>query len=60
MVTMVGVVLGLGMLLLLPGNCKLSALGVTMDEVSIKKISKRKIMSVKEDMLNSAFGLCFF
>ena len=60
MVTMVGVVLGLGILLFLPGSCKLSALGVTMEEVSMKKISKRKMMSVKEDILNSAFGLCFF
>jgi hypothetical protein len=37
-----------------PGNLRLRAFGDTTDEVSIKKMSNRKMMSVREDMLNSA------
>ena len=30
-----------------------------MDEVNIKKINNRKIISVNEDILKSAFAFCF-
>ena len=46
--------------LALPGNFKFSALGMMSDEVSMKKINNRNIMSVKEDMLNCALTLFFF
>ncbi len=44
----------------LPGNFKLSALGATRLEVNIKKINNKKMMSVIEDILNSAFTLDLF
>lgn len=43
-----------------PGNFKFNALGIIKDEVNIKNISNRKIMSVKEDILNCAFTLFLF
>ena len=42
------------------GNLRFKALGLTMDEVSIKKISNKKIISVMEAMLNSALILFLF
>lgn len=43
-----------------PGNFKFSELGATKEEVSIKKISNKKMMSVSEDILNSALILLLF
>jgi hypothetical protein len=42
------------------GSMRLIALGFTTLEVSIKNISSRKTMSVKDDMLNSAMALLDF
>ena len=43
-----------------PGNLKFKPFGDTKVEVSIKNISNKKIMSVREDMLNSALTLFLF
>jgi hypothetical protein len=42
------------------GNFKFNAFGTIIDDVNIKKINNRKIISVKEDILNSALTLLFF
>lgn len=42
------------------GNFRFSALGETREEVNMKKISSRKMMSVREDILNSALTLLLF
>jgi hypothetical protein len=42
------------------GNFKFNALGLTMDEVSIKNISNKNIISVMDAMLNSALILFLF
>lgn len=47
-------------LLLLPGRLRFNAFGITNDEVNIKKIKSKKIMSVKDDMLNSGLTLLLF
>ena len=44
----------------LPGNFKFKALGATKLEVNIKKINSKKIISVKDDILNSALTLLLF
>ena len=44
----------------LPGILKFSALGETKEDVNIKNINNRKMMSVKDDILNSALTLLFF
>jgi hypothetical protein len=44
--------------LLLVGRFTGNPDGVTKDAVSIKKINRRKIMSVMEDMLKAASTLC--
>ena len=58
--TLVGVLLTNGFCLDLPGSFKLRALGITRDDVSIKKISNRNMISVNDDMLNCALTLLFF
>jgi|GEM_PF-4856939 len=45
--------------LLLDGKLTGRPDGVIKDEVSMKKISSKKITSVIEDMLNAASTLCF-
>ncbi len=42
------------------GSLRFSALGLTIDEVSIKNISNKNIISVMEAMLNSALILFLF
>ena len=44
----------------LPGNFKFNELGTTKEEVNIKKINNRKIISVNDDILNSADTLLLF
>ena len=44
----------------LPGNLRFKAFGATKLEVSIKNISSKKIMSVKDDILNCALTLFLF
>ncbi len=44
----------------LPGNLRFKALGATKLEVNMKNINKRKMMSVKDDILNSALTLLLF
>ena len=44
----------------LTNKLKLIALGATRVEVNIKKINNKKIISVKEDMLNSALTFALF
>jgi len=46
--------------LLDPGRDRFSALGVTSDDVSMKNINSRKIISVSDDILNSALTLLLF
>ncbi len=43
-----------------PGSFRFRALGATRDEVSMKKISNKKMMSVNDDILNSALTLLRF
>jgi len=43
-----------------PGSFKFRAFGATNEDVSMKKMSNRKIMSVKEDMLNFALTFVLF
>jgi hypothetical protein len=43
-----------------PGSFKFRAFGATKLEVNMKKINNKKIMSVIDDMLNSAFILFLF
>jgi hypothetical protein len=43
-----------------PGSFRFSAFGIIKEDVNMKKINNRKIMSVNEDMLNCAFTLLFF
>ena len=43
-----------------PGNFKFNAFGATKVEVSMKNINNRNIMSVIEDILNSAETFVFF
>ncbi len=42
------------------GNLRFNAFGLTIEEVSIKNISNRNIISVMEAMLNSALILFLF
>ena len=44
----------------LPGSFKFKAFGATSVDVSIKNMSSRKIMSVRDDILNSADTLLLF
>jgi len=50
--TLVGFCVTLGGTRDLPGSLRLSALGIINDEVSMKKINNRKMISVRDDMLN--------
>ena len=44
----------------LPGNLRFKAFGATKEEVNMKKMSNRKMISVRDDMLNCAETLFFF
>ncbi len=46
--------------MLRPGNLRLRALGATSEDVNMKKMSNKKMMSVKDDMLKVALTLFFF
>ncbi len=57
---MLGFFLELELGVLFPGNCSFKAFGVTKEEVNMKNISNKKIMSVREDILNVALTLFLF